>query len=119
LFSDYTRGQFVNGGDVPRMPPLRFGFQLDHSKGEWNTNLRLTRGETQTHAGDNDTPTSGYMLLSLGTQYQILDVHGADVMVFAKANNLLNENIRNSTSYLRNFAPEPGRGAEIGFRVNY
>jgi iron complex outermembrane receptor protein len=43
LFSDFTRGQFVNGGDVPRMPPLRFGFQLDHSKGEWNTNLRLTR----------------------------------------------------------------------------
>lgn len=119
LFSDFTRGQFVNGGDVPRMPPLRFGFQLDHTKGEWNTNLRLTRGEAQTHAGDNDTATAGYMLLSLGTQYQVLDLHGADVMVFAKANNLLNENIRNSTSYLRNFAPEPGRGAEIGFRVNY
>ncbi|TAK65074.1 TonB-dependent receptor [Methylobacter sp.] len=119
LFSDFTRGQFVRGGDVPRMPPLRFGFQIDHTKGEWNTNLRLTRGEAQTHSGDNDTATDGYLLLSLGTQYQVLDLHGADVMVFAKANNLLNENIRNSTSYLRNFAPEPGRGAEIGFRVSY
>ncbi|WP_340122202.1 TonB-dependent receptor [Methylobacter svalbardensis] len=119
LFSDFTRGQFVNGSDVPRMPPLRFGFQIDHTKGEWNTNLRLTRGEAQTHSGDNDTATAGYMLLSLGTQYQLPDLHGADVMVFAKANNLLNENIRNSTSYLRNFAPEPGRGAEIGFRVSY
>lgn len=119
LFSDFTRGQFVNGRDVPRMPPLRFGFQIDHSKGEWNTNLRLTRGEAQTHSGDNDTATDGYLLLSLGTQYQVLDLHDADVMVFAKANNLLNENIRNSTSYLRNFAPEPGRGAEIGFRVSY
>jgi len=119
LFSDFTRGQFISGGDVPRMPPLRFGFQLDHSKGEWNSNLRLTRGEAQTHAGDNDTATAGYLLLSLGTQYQLPDLHGADVTVFAKANNLLNENIRNSTSYLRNFAPEPGRGAEIGFRVSY
>jgi iron complex outermembrane receptor protein len=119
LFSDFTRGQFVNGRDVPRMPPLRFGFQIDHTKGEWNTNLRLTRGEAQTHSGDNDTATDGYLLLSLGTQYQVLDLRGADVMVFAKANNLLNENIRNSTSYLRNFAPEPGRGAEIGFRVSY
>ncbi|MDD5277768.1 MAG: TonB-dependent receptor, partial [Methylovulum sp.] len=63
--------------------------------------------------------TAGYVLLNLSTQYQILDLHEADVMVFAKANNLLNENIRNSTSYLRNFAPEPGRGAEIGFRVSY
>ncbi len=119
LFSDFTRAQFVNGGDVPRMPPLRFGFQLDHTKGNWNTNLRLTRGEAQTHAGDNDTATDGYVQLNLSTQYQIIDLHDADVMVFAKGNNLLNENIRNSTSYLRNFAPEPGRGAEIGFRVSY
>ncbi len=119
LFSDFTRGQFVNGADVPRMPPLRFGFQLDHSKGRWNSNLRLTRGEAQTHAGDNDTPTASYLLLSLGTQYQLLNLKGADILLFAKANNLTNENIRNATSYLRNFAPEPGRGAEIGFRVNY
>jgi iron complex outermembrane receptor protein len=119
LFSDFTRGQFVGGSDVPRMPPLRFGFQLDYTKGDWNTNLRLTRGEAQTHSGDNDTATAGYMLLNLGTQYQVMDLHGADVMVFAKAHNLLDENIRNSTSYLRNFAPEPGRGAEIGFRVSY
>jgi iron complex outermembrane recepter protein len=119
LFSDYTRGKFVNGGDVPRLPPLRFGFQLDHIMGNWNSNLRLTRGEAQNRAGDNDTPTAGYLLLNLSTQYQILDIHGADVMLFAKANNLLDENIRNSTSYLRNFAPEPGRGGEIGVRINY
>jgi iron complex outermembrane receptor protein len=101
------------------MPPLRFRFQLYHVKGEWNTNLRLTRGEAQTYSGNNDTPTAGYMLLSLGAQFQILNLKGADVMVFAKANNLLNENIRNSTPYLLNFASEPGRGAEIGFRVSY
>ena len=119
LFSDFTRGQFISGSDVPRMPPLRFGFQLDHTKGDWHNNLSLTRGAAQKRAGDNDTPTNGYLLLTLGTQYQIFDMYGADVMLFAKANNLLNENIRNSTSYLRNFAPEPGRGAEIGFRVSY
>ncbi len=119
LFSDFTRGQFVNGSDVPRMPPLRFGFQLEHSKGNWSSNLRLTRGEAQQRVGDNDTPTAGYLLLNLSTQYQLFDIHGADVMFFAKANNLLDENIRNSTSYLRNFAPEAGRGAELGFRVSY
>ncbi|MDP2903780.1 MAG: TonB-dependent receptor [Methylovulum sp.] len=119
LFSDYTRGQFVNGGDVPRMPPLRFGFQLDHIKGDWNSNLRLTRGEAQGRPGDFDTATASYVQLNLSTQYLIKQIKDVDVMVFAKANNLLDENIRNSTSYLRNFAPEPGRGAEIGVRVNY
>ncbi len=119
LFSDYTRGQFVNGGDVPRMPPLRFGFQLDHNKGNWNSNLRLTRGEAQEHPGAFDTATAGYVQLNLSTQYLIKQIKDVDVLVFAKANNLLDENIRNSTSYLRNFAPEPGRGGEIGVRVNY
>jgi iron complex outermembrane recepter protein len=40
-------------------------------------------------------------------------------MLFAKGSNLLDQNIRNSTSYYRNFAPEPGRGVEIGFRLSY
>ncbi len=119
LFSDFTRGQFVNDTDVPRMPPLRFGLQLDHSVGLWASSIRLTRGEAQVYAGEHDTPTTGYLLLSMDTQYKVLGVKGVDVMVFAKANNLTNELIRNSTSYLRNYAPEPGRGVEIGFRVSY
>jgi len=119
LFSDYTRGQFVNGGDVPRMPPLRYGFQFDYSKENWASNLRLTRGEAQPYAGSFDTATQGYVLLNMTTQYQIKQFHAVDVVLFAKANNLLNENIRNSTSYLRNFAPEPGRGAEVGIRMNF
>ena len=119
LFSDYTRGTFVNGGDVPRMPPLRFGFQWDYTKKQWSGNLRFTRAQAQNNPGANDTATAGYYLLTLGGQYQIKDFHDTKIMLFAKANNLLNENIRNSVSYLRNFSPEPGRGAEVGIRINY
>jgi iron complex outermembrane recepter protein len=119
LFSDYTRGEFVSGGDVPRMPPLRYGLQWDYTLHEWSSNIRFTRGEAQIHPGANDTPTAGYNLLTLGTQYQIKDYHDAKILLFAKANNLLNENIRNSVSYLRNFAPEPGRGGELGIRISY
>ena len=119
LFSDYTRGTFVNGGDVPRMPPLRFGFQWDYTKKQWSGNLRFTRAQAQNNPGANDTATAGYYLLTLGGQYQIKDFHDAKIMLFAKANNLLNENIRNSVSYLRNFSPEPGRGAEVGIRISY
>ncbi len=119
LFSDYTRGQFTDGGDVPRMPPLRFGFQIDHFLGDWSNGLRLTRGEAQNHPGDFDTATPAYVLLGLSSQYRIKHYKDVDISVFAKANNLLDENIRNSVSFLRNFAPEPGRGAELGIRVSY
>jgi iron complex outermembrane receptor protein len=119
LFSDYTRGQFDNGSNVPRMPPLRYGLQLDYGLGDLTSYLRFTRAEAQTYAGNFDTPTGGYFLLNLGTQYKVKTYKDAELMLFAKANNLLDENIRNSTSYLRNFAPEAGRGAEVGFRVSY
>jgi len=58
-------------------------------------------------------------LLNVGTQYQIAELHDTEILLFAKGKNLLNENIRNSTSYLRNFAPEPGRSAELGLRISY
>lgn len=119
LFSDYTRATFEQGGNVPRMPPLRYGLQLSYDKNDWLINARLTRGEAQTHAGINDSGTPGYLLLNLDTQYRIAGFHDSEILLYAKAKNLLNENIRNSTSYLRNFAPEPGRSAEIGIRISY
>ena len=119
LFSDYTRGKFMNGGDVPRMPPLRFGFQLDYTRHQLTSNLRLTRGETQSHPGLNETPTNSYVLLNLGMQYKVKTFQGAEMILFAKANNLLNENIRNSVSYLRNFSPEQGRSAQVGIRITF
>lgn len=42
-----------------------------------------------------------------------------NALFFVKGNNLLNETIRNSTSFLKDFAPEPGRGAELGIRLTF
>ncbi|MBL6986273.1 MAG: TonB-dependent receptor [Methylobacter sp.] len=119
LFGDYTRGTFEQGGDVPRMPPLRYGLQLSYEKNDWSTNARLTRGEAQNYPGEHDSKTPGYLLLNVGTQYRMASIGDSEMLLFAKAKNLLNENIRNSTSYLRNFSPESGRSAELGIRVSY
>jgi iron complex outermembrane receptor protein len=109
----------VNGGDVPRMPPLRYGFQLDYNLDKLSSYLRLAQADEQPYAGDFETPTDSYVLFNVGVNYQIKAYDDAKLMLFAKGNNLLNENIRNATSYLRNFAPEAGRGAEIGVRLSY
>ncbi len=119
LFGDYTRGTFDKGGDVPRMPPLRYGVQVSYDKNEWSSHVRLTRGEAQTYTGDNETTTPAYLLLNLGTQYNIAHFTQADIVLFAKGKNLLDETIRSSVSYLRNFAPDAGRSAEVGIRVSY
>ncbi|NOQ17054.1 MAG: TonB-dependent receptor [Methyloprofundus sp.] len=120
LFSDFVRGELNNGGNVPRMPPLRYGFQINYSAYDaWTTTLRLTRAEEQNYAGINEEKTPGYLLLDMGINYSTSITDKVDTMVFIKANNLLNETIRNSTSILRDVAPEAGRGVELGIRVKF
>jgi iron complex outermembrane recepter protein len=121
LFSDFVRGRFVNGDrdDVPRMPPLRYGAELRFGNHDWNTSLRYTRAEAQNHPGKNETPTDGYHLLTVGADYQIKAGKWVDLWLFAKGHNLLNEEIRNSVSFLRNFAPEPGRSFMFGTRATF
>jgi iron complex outermembrane receptor protein len=69
----------------------------------WSGNLRFTRAEAQNDVGTNDTATAGYYLLTMGGEYQIKRYRDTNIMIYLKGNNLLNENIRNSVSYLRNF----------------
>ncbi len=119
FFADYVRGRLTHGGDVPRMPPLKYGMQLSWKSTDWATQLRMTRAEKQNNPGLNETETNGYWLLDLSANYR-LDITGyADMLLFVKANNLLDQNIRHSVSYLRNSAPEAGRGAEMGLRLEF
>lgn len=120
LFADYVRGQLDSGGNVPRMPPLRYGIQLDYAGyKDFSAGLRFTRAEKQTKTGENETPTSSYLLLDANISYSWQFSKDSYALFFVKGNNLLNETIRNSTSFLKDFAPEPGRGAELGIKITF
>ncbi len=119
FFADYVRGQFSDGNDIPRMPPLRYGMQLNWQLQDWINEVRITRAEKQSYAGLNESETAGYWLLNLSSHYRVAVADHADLLFFVKANNLLDEDIRNSVSFLRASAPEAGRGAEIGFRIDF
>jgi iron complex outermembrane receptor protein len=93
--------------------------QLSYEKDDFSTNARFIRGEAQTNPGENETNTPGYLLLNLGAQYRLADVYGTEILLFANGKNMLNENIRNAASYLRNFVPDPGRSGEVGIRVSF
>ncbi|MGX2040397.1 TonB-dependent receptor [Methylocaldum sp. MU1018] len=119
LFSDYVRGRFDHGGDVPRLPPLRYGFQLDYGFEKLTAFARLMNAEAQDNPGENETKTGDYLSFNVGAEYRLAAVDRAEIMVFVRGKNLLDETIRNSTSYLRNIAPEPGRSGEFGIRVSF
>lgn len=118
-FSDLVRGRLAGGSDVPRLAPQRYGMFLDASDGPWLVNARLTRGRAQDRPGDNETPTAAFTRFDASVRWTSESPSlGSTLTLFIVGRNLGNQAIRNSSSFLRNFAPEPGRSVEIGLEVS-
>ncbi|XOV88976.1 MAG: TonB-dependent receptor [Pseudomonadota bacterium] len=111
LFGDYVRATFDGGGNVPRIPPLRFGAGVSLVGQDFAVRLRATRAAAQADTAAGETSTDGYTLLDLYADY-----HFGDLLVFLKGHNLLNQEIRQHTSFIKSFAPQGGRGFEVGVR---
>jgi iron complex outermembrane receptor protein len=115
IFGDVIYGELNKGGDVPRLPPARIGSRLS-----WSAE-RLEMWASVLHAGDQDKPgdfersSQSYTRWDLGGEYQI-PLGSSELIVFVELDNIGNEQIRLSTSFLRDIAPEAGRSAEVGLR---
>lgn len=70
----------------------------------------------QDKPGDFERSSQSYTRWDLGGEYRIPMATGSEVIVFAELNNIGDEQIRLSTSFLRDIAPEAGRSAELGLR---
>lgn len=117
LFSDLTRGRLAGGHAVPRLPPQRAGLALEMAAGAWSAQTRLTRARAQSRPGENETPTAGYTRIDAGLRWRRADAEQPPLSVFVVLRNLGDRPIRNSTSFLRNYAPEPGRSWELGLEA--
>ena len=118
IFSDYVRGYFKEdgAGDVPRLPPQRVGIFLDSSWRYLDFNFRWTHAFEQNRPGLEESETDGYDRVDIGINFNPSINNSNDLMVFLKAKNITDAEIRHSTSFIRNFTPEPGRSFEFGLR---
>ena len=119
LFTDYVRGKLDGGGNVPRATPPRLGLELNHRVGPWTANLSATRVMRQNHAAELETTTPGYTLLNIDMSYRITKTKLNGIRIFLQGKNLLNEEMRLHNSFLKNFAPLPGRALVVGFRGEF
>lgn len=119
LFTDAVRGKLDGGGNVPRMPPQRFGLQLDHRAGPWESNLSVIRAARQDRVAELETATSAYTLVNAEVSYRIKQSKSIGYTVFVQGKNLLDDEARVHTSYLKNVAPLPGRAFVLGFRGQF
>ena len=118
LFSDFVDAEFSHSGDVPRIPPLRIGMEWRHSHVHWQTKLLWSKAKDQTDVGFNELKSESYNLLSFYADYHV-DGNGFETLWFFRGTNLLDETIRHHSSFLKDFAPAPGRAIELGVRVEF
>ncbi|MES3008386.1 MAG: TonB-dependent receptor [Pseudomonadota bacterium] len=118
LFGDYVRAELQRGGNVPQIPARRFGAEISHAQDHWIYKLRATRVASQSDVALRETKTEGYTLLNASVDYHA-ELFAGEATVFGKLNNLLDEEIRNHTSLLKDVAPEAGRSVEVGLRIEF
>ncbi len=118
LWGDFVRGEFDGGGNIPRMPPWRIGANLEYSKGSWASSLDVFYVGKQEQTATLETQTPGYTMLNINLTYEI-PADPVDFTIYARGTNLLNEDARRATSFLKDVAPLPGRAAVIGIRGEF
>jgi iron complex outermembrane receptor protein len=58
-------------------------------------------------------------LVNVEASYRIKETRSNGIRVFLQGRNLLNEEMRVHTSFLKNFAPLPGRALVVGLRGEF
>jgi iron complex outermembrane recepter protein len=118
LASDYVRGELDSGGDLPQMPPLRFGAGLHYDLNQFHVGLQSYYYEKQDRIAENELPTDSFTLVDADASYR-LPVGTSSVLLFLRASNLLDEDARQHASALKDIAPLPGRSFHIGARAEF
>jgi iron complex outermembrane receptor protein len=115
LFGDAITGELSSGNSVPRLPPKRIGTELEFNYGLWDGSINVMYGFKQSNTAPFESVTKGWTRVDTSLRYHIDTVQGSAVL-FIRLKNITDEEIRNSVSFLKNIAPEPGRSAELGLR---
>jgi iron complex outermembrane receptor protein len=108
-----------NNNSLPRIPPFRLGGKVELDYGNWNAGVLLRRSYNQNDTAPNELGTDGFTELEADFSYSYDLGNGMLVTAFARANNLLDEEIRHHTSFIKDKAPRPGRNFNIGARVEF
>ena len=115
---DYVHAKNKRNNDyLPRIAPLRLGAGLQYAKGAFSAKLDVLRAFKQNNTAENELETDGYTNLSAIVAYKLSTKF--NVELFAKANNLLNDEIREHASFLKDIAPASERSLLIGARADF
>jgi len=103
---------------LPRIPPLRGQLSVDVPYRGFTVTPEWIFASKQDRVFRDETETDGYSVLNVNASYVWPSQHRVHV-VSLTAYNLTNERYRNHTSFIKDLAPEIGRGVKFGYSLRF
>jgi iron complex outermembrane receptor protein len=106
------------GGSLPRIPPLRGKLGLDFRYGGLSVRPEVTLADARHDVFDTETGTAGYTVMDLAASYTLPLQHFSHhfaVNFFNVGDRLY----RNHVSFIKDLAPEIGRGVRFSYAVKF
>ena len=114
---DPYQGELSAGGNLPRIAPDRIGSELRWEATDWRVSLGAIRTFKQSRTALGESATPGYTLVDAHFAWHGDTAAGNGWEVFVDGHNLLDQEARPHTSFLKDLAPLPGRGFVGGVRL--
>ena len=108
----------TTGEALPRIPPLRGSLELDIPYGGFTLSPQLEFAARQDDVFRGETETGRYSVVNLRASYVWPRQDMAHILSFT-GYNLTNELYRNHTSFIKDLAPEMGRGVRLNYAVRF
>lgn len=116
---DYVNAELTaSATPLPRIPPFRarLGFEAFFDRFRLNPEVIMARDQGRIFP--TETPTAGYATVNLNASYTVAGKHVAHVFAVSGFN-LNNKLYRNHLSFIKQFAPEIGRGVRATYTIRF
>lgn len=116
---DYVRAELVDlSKPLPRIPPFRGTVGLDWRHKAFSLRPEIVMAAKQERLFDNETATAGYAVFNLNGSYSFVTGRTAHILSVS-GYNINNKLYRNHLSFIKNIAPEAGRGMRVNYTLRF
>jgi iron complex outermembrane receptor protein len=116
---DYTNAKLTDTDTpLPRIPPLRGRIGLEATYKGFRFNPEAVMAKDQSDLFPTETRTAGYTVFNVTGSYTFAQQHVAQI-ISVTGFNLGDRLYRNHLSFIKEFAPEIGRGVRLTYTVRF
>jgi iron complex outermembrane receptor protein len=118
LFADSVRARLKDGGDLPRIPPVKAGVEYQYAAQQWSANVGATYYAKQNKVSEFESATAAYTSIDASLSY-FFNLSSIDMTAFIKGTNLTDKLGYVHSSFIKEDAPLPGRAVTLGVTARF